>query len=177
MNNKYYVLSFLLMIFVLGCNDATKEIESNDVNYKDMPDQICYNMEFVFFDSSSIKNVINSQRARIYNDKKETILDGKVLVRFYDANNKQSGTLNADLVNIDDATKDMIASGNVVVFSDSSKTKLETSELKWKQETGKIYTNVYVKITSPTEIIEGIGLESDESLSNYRIFKVTGIKN
>jgi LPS export ABC transporter protein LptC len=133
-------------------------------------------MEFVFIDSGTTKNIINARRSRVYNEKCETILDSGVFVRFYDANGKQSGTLRADIVNIDDKTKDMVANGNIIVVSDSNLTKLETNTLKWEQQRRRIYTDVYVKITSPSEIIEGIGLESDERLSNYKIYKVTGIK-
>jgi len=71
----------------------------------------------------------------------------------------------------------MTATGNVIVISDSMQTTLNTEELKWNQSTRKIYSDAPVIITSPSEIIFGIGLESNEYLSQYKIFKVTGIKN
>jgi LPS export ABC transporter protein LptC len=70
----------------------------------------------------------------------------------------------------------MLAKGNVIVVSDSASTKLQTNELHWKQSTRKIHTDAYVKITSPNEIINGWGFESNENLSNYKIYKVTGIR-
>ena len=172
--NVAYLLLFCILF--ISCDNVTEKFEKDDTNNIDVPDQVCYNMEFVFFDSNTTKTIINSKRARVYNDKKETILDGEVFVRFYNANGIHNGTLTADVVNIDDETKDMVAENNVVVISNDNQTKLETSKLNWQQSSQKIHTDVYVKITSPNEIIEGIGLISDEHLSNYKIFKVTGVR-
>jgi LPS export ABC transporter protein LptC len=178
MTKKYYLLSLIICaIQIIGCSKISNNITIEQQVNNDMPDQICYNMEFAIFDSNLTKTIINSNRAKVYNDRKETILDSGVFVRFFNANGIQDGTLKSDTINIDDATKDMIAKGNVIVISDSSRTKLETTKLKWEQSSRQIYTDVYVRITSPTEIIEGIGLISDENLSNYKIFKVTGIKH
>ena len=69
----------------------------------------------------------------------------------------------------------MFAKGNVVVISDSTNTSLETQKLNWDNIEKKIYSDLFVKITTPKEIINGVGFESDEHLHNYKIFKVTGV--
>jgi hypothetical protein len=51
---------------------------------------------------------------------------------------------------------------------------LKTEELKWVNSKRKIVTDKYVEITSPTEEIRGYGLESDQSLKDYVIFRVSG---
>ena len=47
--------------------------------------------------------------------------------------------------------------------------------MEWKKR--KLFSNQYVKINSPVEIIEGYGFESNQDLSNYKIFKVSGVIN
>ena len=69
----------------------------------------------------------------------------------------------------------MFATGNVLVISDSTKSQLETEELEWNNSTHKLHSQAFVRITSPKEIINGWGFESDENLSNYKIFKVNGV--
>jgi lipopolysaccharide assembly outer membrane protein LptD (OstA) len=69
----------------------------------------------------------------------------------------------------------MVAIGNVKVKSDDN--KLEAPKLFWNQKTKIIYTHTEVQITTPIEIINGIGFESNENLSNYRINKVKGVRN
>lgn len=55
--------------------------------------------------------------------------------------------------------------------------KLETEELVWDQAKGKIYTDKFVKITTPEQIITGEGMESDQSFSNWEILNVNGSIN
>ena len=190
-NVLFILISILILIFCVSCqendlltkkfnnkvnnSETSEELQNIEENEK-ISDQICYDLDIAFIDSSNTKAILKANRARIYLDSNETLLDNGVKVRFFSSSGKQSGTLNSDNVRVDDLTKNMFATGNVVVISDSSRTKLETSELEWNQEKKKIFSNVYVKITSPNETIEGIGLESDEKLDNYRIYKVSGIK-
>jgi LPS export ABC transporter protein LptC len=74
---------------------------------------------------------------------------------------------------VNDATRDLEAYENVVVISDSG-TVLRTESLFWNNLTRKVHTDAFVDITSPTEHIMGHGMESDQGLKNYRIFRVTG---
>lgn len=174
---KYLLLILLLLTF--SCSEEKKEVKTlfaiDDI--KDSPDQISYDFSVYFMDSSLVKAFLKADRARIYDKQKETKLDSHVVVDFYSKENgKKVSNLIADSVTIDDATKDMIAMGNVEVVSDSTKTKINTSMLKWHNDTRKLTSDQYVKIISPEQEIEGIGFESDETLKNYTIYKVKGVK-
>jgi len=68
-----------------------------------------------------------------------------------------------------------LARGNVVVNNLEKKEKLETEELYWDKRKAKIYTDKFVRITTPEQIIMGNGLQSNQDFSNYRIRDVTGI--
>lgn len=177
--SKLFIAIFYVfcLIFTTNCkNNETKMQNIQSTTQEKLPDQICYNLDIAFIDSSNTKATVKAKRAKVFADSNKTFLDSGVFVQFFNEFGKKTGNLTAKNVEINDLTKDMFATGNVVVISDSSKTKLQTNELEWKNNTKKIYSNVYVKITSPNEIIEGFGLESDEKLNNYKIFKVTGIK-
>jgi LPS export ABC transporter protein LptC len=162
---------------LVSCQQNEKvKVNIVDVAESGMPDQICHNLNIAFIDSSNTKAVIKAKRARIYNDSNYTLLDSGVYVRFFNSFGQESGTLTANNMKIDDKTKDMYATGNVVVNSYSRNSTLTSEALDWKNATKKIYSTVYVKIVSPTETIEGVGLESDDKLENYKIYKVSGIK-
>ncbi|WP_280748267.1 LPS export ABC transporter periplasmic protein LptC [Parabacteroides sp. PF5-9] len=51
----------------------------------------------------------------------------------------------------------------------------ETSLLYWDQENEKIYSDQYIKITQEDKIITGIGFESNQNMSQYRIFNSQGV--
>ncbi len=69
--------------------------------------------------------------------------------------------------------KKMEAKNNVIVTNAKGEI-LNTEHLIWDQNTHKIYSDVFVKITTATQILFGKGLESDERFEKYRIKNPTG---
>lgn len=176
-NSLFIIIAFLIFSACEGPEKdkiKIKAIISDEI----LPDQISYNTEVAFVDSSFTKAILNAGRARIYNSNQETLLDSSVRVRFFDKNDKNKvSILTCDSARIDDVTKNMFAFGNVVVISKSQNMKLETSILEWKNELQRLYSTEYVEITTDREILRGFGFESDPDLNDYRIFKVSGTQN
>jgi hypothetical protein len=52
---------------------------------------------------------------------------------------------------------------------------MESEDLIWNENLSKINIEGKVKVTTPTDIIQGYGLESDDKFSNYKMSKITGI--
>lgn len=178
---KYiYIIIVLFSLISISCTETEKPVLENKKNEKITeiePDQISYNVSVSFVDSSFTKAILHAGRARVYFSRYETLLDSGVKVEFYSRqSNMRISILTAENARIDDNTRNMLARGNVIVISDSTGSKLETNLLEWNNTTQKIYSTEFVRITSPSEIIEGWGFESDPNLNNYRISKVSGIK-
>jgi LPS export ABC transporter protein LptC len=135
-----------------------------------------YEITVRFQDSSRTRAVLKAGKAIAHEDRKQTLLGGGVNVVFHD---RKSGLpaawLDADSAMVDDRTKDMTAFGNVHVRSDSSRTTLDTPQLVWDQKSERIRTSERVRITTPTEVIDGVGLVSDQLLTDYKIFNVRGV--
>ncbi len=141
------------------------------------PEQSGWDVTVYFLDSSLTKAILKAGRTRVFQKRFETILDEGLEVQFFSTESgERVSHLTADSAIVDDRSKNIVARGNVVIIADSSGTKLETAVLHWNNKTRKLYSDEYVKITSKTETLEGWGFESDENLSNYKIYKVTGIK-
>ncbi len=51
----------------------------------------------------------------------------------------------------------------------------QSERLFWDQRQGKIYSDTFIHIETTTHVLEGIGFESDERLSSYRVLKPQGI--
>jgi LPS export ABC transporter protein LptC len=173
---KYLTFSFAAII--MGCGtgeDSTNTIPIAEV--AQIPDHLTWNITVRFMDSSVTKAILKGRRARVYEDRMETLLDSGVVVDFMGTTGERRvARMTSDSARVDDRTRDMIARGNVVVISDSTGKKLTTSLLTWDNAAQKLRTTEYVKIESPGETIEGFGLESDQYLKEYKIFKVSGIK-
>ena len=52
--------------------------------------------------------------------------------------------------------------------------QLETSELIWEEARGRVYTDKFVKITKPEEIIFAYGFRANQDFTVYELLSVTG---
>lgn len=64
--------------------------------------------------------------------------------------------------------------GNVEVESLQGE-HFETSQLFWNQKEQKVYSDKYIRIEQADKIITGIGFESNQSMTQYKIFNSQGI--
>lgn len=167
----------LFMIFsLMSCfQEESKPQRKKAKVQEELPNHTSWDIRVQFMDSSRTKAILMAKRARVYDSRRETLLDTNVKVVFNNKASQQLAVLTADSARIDDRTRNMYASGNVVVISDSTGTSLKTPTLMWDHEKQQLYTNDKVHIKTPTEVIDGTGLISDQYLKNYRIFKVSGI--
>jgi LPS export ABC transporter protein LptC len=51
----------------------------------------------------------------------------------------------------------------------------ECDQLFWDENTERVYSNSRIKITQKSKIIEGVGFESNQALTQYTIRNPTGI--
>jgi len=65
------------------------------------------------------------------------------------------------------------AHGNVIVVNELGDT-LYTEKLTWAEKEDRIFTNNFVRIVRPDEIIFGDGLESNQQFTRYRILNIKG---
>jgi len=137
----------------------------------EMPSNESWNSKITFTNEGKVKALLYADHLKMFEKQSITLLDG-VKIDFYDNNQKQTTTLTSLRGRVDDATQNMYAIDSVVARNDSG-VVLKTSQLMWRNKDQKIVTDKFVKITSPKEIIEGYGLESDQRLSNYTIFNIT----
>lgn len=64
--------------------------------------------------------------------------------------------------------------GDVIVYNHSDSTRLTTNQLFWDEKTGFFFTEDKFILTTPTNIIKGVGFESKENLSKYSAKEITG---
>lgn len=64
--------------------------------------------------------------------------------------------------------------GNVKIESLEG-TRFETSLLYWDQKEEKIYSDKYIRIEEEDKVITGIGFESNQDMSQYKIFDSQGV--
>ena len=168
-----FFLCALSSLMISACEEKIKPSIASSRIGQDVPSQESWNAKITFSDSGRVTGILRAGHISMFTDKKFTLLDSSIIVDFYDEFERHTSTLTSKRGKVDDATHDFEAHEHVVVVSDSG-TTLKTEDLYWDNNTQQIHTPAFVEITSPTEQIQGHGLESDQGLKHYTVFKVTG---
>lgn len=163
----------VVLILLAGCkSEKVKPVVLSSTKIEQLPAQESWNSTVFFTDSGKTKAVLYTGHLRVFSQSRETLLDEGVKVDFYNDQEIKTTTLTSKRGRVDDATRDLYAIDSVVAVSDSGVT-ISTEELMWRNKDHKIVSDKFVTIISEKERIEGYGFESDQSLRNYTIYKIT----
>jgi LPS export ABC transporter protein LptC len=173
LSSHLILLSLITALMLCACEERIKPSVLTDLKTKDIPSHESWNTTITFSDSGRIQAILKVGHLEKYEEAQRTDLDGGLHVDFFDENGHHTSVLTAIKGTVDDRTHDLEAMGHVVVVSDSGST-LETEQLFWRNSIRRVQSDQFVKITSPREEIQGQGLDSDQSLKNYKIYRVTG---
>ncbi len=134
-----------------------------------------YDVEILYSDSAVVRVRVTSPVMNRYTERKEPHQEFSegVLVEFLGPNREVSSWLTAKYA-IRLENKDQVIVRDSVVWQSIEREKLETEELIWDERTKKLYTNKFVTIIRPDEIIYGYGFESDQDFKQARIKAIEG---
>ncbi|MFC2084618.1 LPS export ABC transporter periplasmic protein LptC [Bacteroidota bacterium] len=169
--NLFYILLISLTFFYCTDEKVKPKIDLS-IDDENIPTQESWNSEIYFTEEGNLRAILFSNHLMVFDNPKEKILEG-VRIEFYNKSGRKTSTLTSKHGKVDDITENMFAIDSVVAINDSAGVTLLTEELMWRKKDKKIVTDKFVTITSEDEVIEGYGLESNQSLSDYVIFDIT----
>jgi LPS export ABC transporter protein LptC len=103
--------------------------------------------------------------AATYRDR-GVIIAKDVALDFFDEEGEVYSHLTAREGEIESATNNMVARGNVVVTTTNG-TRIETEVLKYINDPRKIVSDELVTVSRAGDVLSGIGFESDPSLEHF----------
>lgn len=170
-------IALLLAVFALilsGCNRQDEE-KPQEFTREDVAMEIMRGVEILYSDSARVQVRIHAPLLRNITDPempRQEFPEG-VQVDFL----KQNGDVGSWLVARFGAR--MLETGRViardsVVLQTEKQEVLETEELIWDEQSGKIRTDKFVKMTKTDEVIYGFGLEAEQDFSYWRILAPKG---
>jgi LPS export ABC transporter protein LptC len=162
----------LLILFAAGCEEKVQP-GPEAIARGETPGQESWNSTVRFSDSARLRALLWAGHIAVYPENRYTLLSDSIHVDFYNEQQEHTSVLTARRGRVDDRTQNFEARDHVVVISDSG-TVLRTDSLFWDNARRQISTDAFVDIVSPTEHLMGHGMVSDQSLKNYKIFRVTG---
>ncbi len=132
-------------------------------------------VEILYSEKGKVQVQINASKVLRYSDDKApyTEMPEGLNIIFYNDYGQAVNFLKGDYGKNEESKELMYAQGNVCL-SNIKDEFLYAEELYWNQKTKKVYSEKFVKIETPDEVIYGEGFESDEEFTSYVIKKIKG---
>lgn len=164
------------ILFFFGCSNDPERVESLTKSEK-YPISTTFDVEMTYSDSGITRAIIVAPLRETYLAEENYIEFRKgIIVNFFDRDEQPESKLTANYA-ISYNDKDLMEAKNDVVLMNQKNEQLNTEHLIWDQKNDRIYSEVFVKITTPERVIYGDGFESTQDFSKYKITNVKGIIN
>lgn len=174
---KHFRIPGLLIIALsmhYSCSNDQFQVESL-TKEEHFPLSTTYNVEMIYSDSGYIRAIIKAPLRETYlRDSQYVEFKQGIDVQFFDRFQEPESKLTAKYA-ISYTERDIMEARNEVLLINEKGEQLNTEHLIWDQRANRIYSDVFVKITTPEQIIFGDGFESNQDFSKYKILKVKGI--
>lgn len=157
-------------ILFFGCEKNNIEKIKAFSSPENLPLQEATNFQTLFTDSGEVRFSLKAPKLlRFENDGKPFVEfpEGIELVK-YDENENIISSITSNYAK-QYPNEDKWEAKNNVIATNLDGDTLKTEHLIWEEKSEKIYTEEFVKIIRPDQIITGIGFESDQTLENWRI--------
>ena len=175
------ILKCIPMLLAFGilcsCENDVQEVASLTQN-KNEPNSKGKNVSLIYSEKSDVKVKVAAPLMEEYGVDADKYMEMKegIKVIFFDSLQNISSTLTAKYAIHHVGDRIMEAKNDVVVVNEKGE-KLNTEHLIWNEDSAKIYSDKFVKITTEDEIIMGEGMEANQDFSKWKIFKIKGTIN
>ena len=169
-------LLFSFGIICFGCENDIKEVEQL-TKVENVPLKKGKNVELIYSEDAAVKIKVSAPKMEEYaNEEPYLEMSEGIKVVFYDSLKQVNTTLTANYA-IHRIAKNIMEAKNDVVVVNEKGEQLNTEHLVWSQDSAKIYSDEFVKITTTDEILMGEGFEANEDFTKWKIHKIKGTIN
>ncbi|MCB9046511.1 MAG: LPS export ABC transporter periplasmic protein LptC [Chitinophagales bacterium] len=165
-----------MAVFILvGCKNDPKEINAL-VNKSSMQEDKADEVTIIYSERGQSKIRMYATEFIRNEVAKPPYVDMRkgLKVEFFNDSTRVESTLTAQYARWYEGKGNVLIRDSVVVVNKKGET-LRTEELIWNQNVKKFYTEKFVRINTPDQVMYGDGLEANEDFSWYRIKNPKGI--
>jgi LPS export ABC transporter protein LptC len=169
-----YIILYILALLLSACGNDIAEVEAL-VEKFDTTIERATNVEILYSDSAHVRVRVTGPTMLNHLDRRDPhqeFPDGLV-VDFFGEGKEVESRLTAKY-GVRYPNEGLVIVRDSVVWQSIEQEKLETSELRWDERQKKVYTNKFVRITRPDEIVYGHGFEANQDFSYSKIQAIEG---
>ena len=168
------ILLFFTMM-VMSCENDLKEVNRVAGTAGSGSMETSSDGEIIYSDSAHLKVRIEYDTMIRFLDQADPkdVFPKGVIVSFYDDKEEISSILTANKAERQPRKSLIIATDSVHLVSKNGE-ELLTNELIWDELKKEVYTNKFVKLTRPGEIIYSFGFRANQEFTKYEIKAISG---
>jgi LPS export ABC transporter protein LptC len=165
----------LFLLVLAACRNDPKEIDKL-VGKGSMQEDKAYDVTILYSESGHTKARLYSKEFVRNEVAKPPFVDMKkgLKVEFFDDSLRVNSILTARYARWYEKQGNILIRDSIVVVNKKGE-KLNTEELVWHQGIRRFYTEKFVRITTPTQVMFGDGLEANEDFTWYEIKNPKGV--
>jgi len=169
------VAAILVAAAVFSCKNDMKTISALTIDDY-TPSETAKKVEVLYSDSGKVLiKLVTDHLNRFAAEEPYLEFPEGLILLFYDSLMNVKTRLTANYGVSWEKTKIMEVKDNVVIIDFEKDETLNTEHLIWDQRQQKIYSNVFVKRTSPDGVLYGDGFDADENMKSYTLRNPRGI--
>ena len=170
------IVTFSLVTMFFACSNDSNEVREF-FTAKNLPIGVDINTNYVYKDSGRITSKMRTPMRNDFSNRNGhpyyEFPKGIELISF-ENNGKDSISIQGDYCLTYLKTNISELKGNVVIINHTDQSKLTTSQLFWDQNTNYFFSEKAFVLTSPENVMKGIGFESKKDLSKFLAKKMSG---
>lgn len=160
------------MIAMLACETGVKKNESPQIYTG--PLTKLSGATIFYSDSAILKAEVKAEEILDFqNDDRE--LPKGMFITFYKKDGTVSATLKANYAYYYSEEDRWKATGNVVIHNIENEETLKSEELYWEPKNESVYTDKFVRIETPGELMTGTGLKAKQDFSEWTLENPEGL--
>jgi LPS export ABC transporter protein LptC len=166
---------FCVSLLCEGCENNKVEKIKEMIDESNMPGVDARNFQLLYSDSGIIRFKLTTPRMIQFDqDTKDpyTEFPNGVEIEQYNAKMEITSRIMADYARNFEKESRWVAKNNVIAINQTGDT-LKTEELTWDEKGKKFYSDKFVKIIRKDVIINGVGMESDQEMSDWYVLHIT----
>ncbi len=171
---KYTFLSLIVLMGIIACENDMTEVQ-RIVSQEEKTLERARDVEILYSDSAVVRVRIQAYTMINHLDKKEPKREFPqgFIVYFFNERKRSTGKLSANYA-MQYINESKIYMQDSVVIWNTKGERIEAEELTWDEKEQKVYSEEFVKISTPERILYGYGFTSDLEFNRPRITQVTG---
>lgn len=165
----------MIILLMISCKNDIEKINVITQNKSALPVETGENVFINYTDSGIVRAKVYAPVLKRFasDERNETEMPKGITVYFMSKKKKVESFLKARYAVRYDRERKMVAKNDVVLVNIKGDT-LRTELLTWDENKNIIYSDKYVRITTPDEIITGTGFESNAEFTRYKIKHISG---